>query len=201
LKVINVKEAVKIVSQPRFMWFLLIIMLVAIAHRANDIFIGLYVTELGGTESQIGFAWFMGVAAEAAVFMFSVYWMRLFKKDITFVITAAALYGLRWMLYTIATEPIHLILLQPLHGVTFGVFYLCTFQLVTKIMPEEFLATGQMVFISAFFGLSGTIGSLGGGWIIDWTGGAAALYQVMGWLSFAGCLGLIVYHQLIEKKK
>lgn len=199
-KIINIKEAAKIVSRPSFLWFLLIIMLVTITHRANDMFIGLYVTELGGTESQIGLAWFMGVASEAMIFMFSAYWIRWFKRNMTFVIIAAALYGVRWMLYALATEPIHIILLQPLHGLTFGVFYLCTFQIVTKIMPDEFLATGQMVFISAFFGLSGIIGSLGGGWIIDWTGGAAVMYQLLGWFAFAGCIGLVLYDQSGRKK-
>ncbi|WP_046174295.1 MFS transporter [Domibacillus indicus] len=200
-KIINMKEAAKVVSRPEFLWFLLIIMLVTTTHRANDMFMGLYITELGGSASQIGLAWFIGVASEALLFMFSAYWIRLFKRNITFVIVAAGLYGLRWMLFALATEPIHLIMLQPLHGLTFGVFYLCTFQIVTKLMPDEFLATGQMVFISAFFGLSGIIGSLGGGWLIDRTGGAASMYQLLGWLAAAGCIGLIIYDRSGKKRK
>lgn len=199
-KSINLKKAAGVISQPRFLWFLVIIMLVTITHRANDMFIGLYIRELGGTESQIGMAWFIGVASEAAIFLFSAYWMRLFKKTMMFVITAAALYGIRWMLFTLLTEPFQLILLQPLHGLTFGVFYLCTFQLVTHLIPEEFLATGMMVFISVFFGLSGIIGSLGGGWLIEWAGDLSVLYQILAWLSFAGCAGLVLYHQWSEKQ-
>jgi PPP family 3-phenylpropionic acid transporter len=57
-----------------------------------------------------------------------------------------------------------------------------------------------MVFISAFFGLSGIIGSLGGGWVIDWTGGAATMYQLLGWLAFTGCIGLVLYDQSGRKK-
>lgn len=200
-KAINLKKAARVISRPRFLWFLLIIMLVTITHRANDTFIGLYIAELGGSESQIGLAWFAGVAAEAAVFLLSAYWMRFFKKDMTFVIAAAALYGIRWLVMGVSDEPWQIILLQPLHGLTFGVFYLCTFQLVTKMIPEEFLATGMMVFISVFFGLSGIIGSLGGGWVIDWTGRLPALYFLMGWLSFAGCLALFLYDKFLGKNQ
>lgn len=200
-KMINLKEAAKIVSRPSFLWFLIIIMLVTITHRANDMFIGLYIKELGGTESQIGLAWFMGVASEALIFMFSLYWSRLFKRQMLFVIFAAGLYSVRWFLFTFASEPLHIILLQPLHGLTFGVFYLCTFQIVTKIMPEEFLATGQMVFIAAFFGLSGIIGSLGGGWILEATGSAVAMYKLLGLFALAGFIGLIFYDKSGRKKQ
>ncbi|MDQ0243597.1 PPP family 3-phenylpropionic acid transporter [Bacillus fengqiuensis] len=198
-KPIYLKDAVRVIVQPRFLFFLFFIMFVSITHRANDSFAGLYIKELGGSESLIGLAWFVAVAAEAAVFLLSPYWMRFFN-EMTYLVIAAGLYGVRWLLLSLAETPSHVILLQSMHGMTFGVFYLCAFQFVTKLIPDEFRATGQLVFISAFFGLSGIIGSLGGGFILDFAGGAA-LYQLLSYCALAGCIGLIVYKTYLNKKE
>lgn len=197
-KPIYLNDAIKVICQPRFLLFLFFIMFVTITHRTNDSFVGLYIKELGGSESLIGLAWFVAVMAEATVFLLSPYWMRFFN-EMTYLVIAAGLYGGRWLLFSLAEMPFHVILLQSLHGITFGVFYLCAFQFVTKLIPEEFRATGQLVFISAFFGLSGIIGSLGGGFILDLAGGAA-LYKVLGYCALAGCISLAVYKMYSNKK-
>jgi MFS transporter, PPP family, 3-phenylpropionic acid transporter len=196
-KPINLKEAVNVIGQPKFICFLFFMMFVTVTHRTNDSFIGLYIKQLGGSESLIGLAWFVGVAAEAAVFLLSPYWMRFFN-EMTYLVIAAGLYGVRWLLFSLAETPSQIILLQPMHGITFGIFYLCAFQFVTKLIPDEFRATGQLVFISAFFGLSGIIGSLGGGMILDYAG-EAALYKLLSYFAFAGCIGLIAYKTYSNK--
>jgi PPP family 3-phenylpropionic acid transporter len=56
-----------------------------------------------------------------------------------------------------------------------------------------------LFFISAFFGLSGIIGSLGGGKILDQFGGVV-LYRLLSYFSFAGCLGLFAYKTYSNKK-
>jgi PPP family 3-phenylpropionic acid transporter len=197
-KPIHLKAAVNVICQPRFMWFLFLVMFVAITHRTNDIFAGLYIKELGGSESLIGLAWFVAVAAEATVFLLSPYWMRFFN-EMTYLIIAAAVYALRWLLFAAAQTPTHIIWLQSIHGITFGVFYLCAFQFVTKLIPDEYRATGQLVFLSAFFGLSGIFGSLGGGIILDAAGGDA-LYKILSYSALAGCIGLTVYKTYSRKK-
>ncbi|MFC3884613.1 MFS transporter [Bacillus songklensis] len=197
-KPINLKGAVSVIFQSRFILFLFFIMFVTIAHRTNDSFLGIYIKQLGGSESLIGLAWFVGVAVEAVVFLLSPYWMR-FLNEITYIVVASGLYGLRWLLFSFAETPSHVILLQSMHGITFGIFYLCAFQFVTKLLPEEFRATGQLFFISAFFGLSGIIGSLGGGMVLDHFGGAA-LYKLLSYFAFAGCIGLITYKTYSRKK-
>jgi MFS transporter, PPP family, 3-phenylpropionic acid transporter len=196
---VNLKEAVSAVFQPRFVALLVFIMFVTIGHRTNDIYSGLYITELGGNESLVGLSWFIGVTCEALIFLFSPVWIRWFN-EMTFMVIAAGLYGLRWILISFASSPMEVVWLQAIHGISFGVFYLCAFQYATNYFPAKFRSTGQQVFISVFFGLSGIIGSLAGGMILDSFSGEA-LYRVISYSAFAGCLGLVLYQAFINRKK
>ncbi|MBI0580782.1 MFS transporter [Neobacillus cucumis] len=195
---INLKGAVRNILRPNFLFFLLIIMFVTIPHRTNDIFSGIFIKELGGNESLIGLSWFVAVAFEAIVYLLSPLWMRFFN-EITYMVIASGLYGVRWLLFSLAETPSQIILLQALHGITFGIFYLCSFQYVSNLFPNEFRATGQLFFISVFFGLSAIIGSLGGGMILDVFNGQM-LYKLMSYLAFTGFVGLLGFIAYSGKK-
>ncbi|WP_257008166.1 MFS transporter [Bacillus sp. FJAT-45350] len=197
-KPVTLLNAVKIGLNPRLFIFLGIIILVSITHRANDSYLGIYVTELGGKESLIGWAWFIGVTSEALIFATTALWFRRFHP-LTFIIIAGLLYSLRWFLMGMAVGPASIIFFQLLHGVTFGVFYVGAFQVVTKLVPEELQATGHVLFITTFFGISGIIGSLFGGYMIE-TVSTAALYHSLGYFALAGSIGLIIYKYVIEVK-
>lgn len=190
-KPVTVLDAIRIGKNPRFLFFLAAIMFLTIPHRANDSFIGIYLTELGGNESQIGFAWFVAVASEAVIFATSQYWFRRYN-EVVFILIAGLLYTLRWIILAYVTGPIGAILMQVLHGVTFGVFYVSAFQYVTKLVPANLQATGHLLFISVFFGLSGILGSLFGGIIFEEASGSA-LYSFMGYMSLVGCVVIIAY--------
>src|SRR5699024_3236372 len=158
--------------------FLLFMLFITVTHRANDSFIGIYIAELGGAENLVGIAWFVGVMSEAAVFALAVFWFRKFHP-VLFIILAGILYAFRWFIYGTIDSPLTVILFQVLHGATFGVFYVATFDFVTKLIPKNLQATGHLIFYSVLFGVSGIIGSLSGGFIIDHFGGTT-LYYFMG---------------------
>ncbi|MBB5174477.1 MFS transporter [Texcoconibacillus texcoconensis] len=187
----KLKNAAKLLIEPKLMLFLMMIIFITITHRTSDTFIGIYIQELGGTETLIGWAWFIGVVTEAAVFAFSIYWFRKFHP-LTFMTLAAALYFLRWVLMTVAPDPTFVLFIQVLHGICFGIFYLSAFQFINRIIPEELQATGHLLFISVFFGLSGVVGSSLGGVIIDYAG-ASYLYQVLSYSAFIGLVGSLLY--------
>ncbi|MCA0173293.1 MFS transporter [Bacillus sp. RAR_GA_16] len=197
-KPVTVFDAIKIGKNGRFLLFLATILFLTIPHRANDSFIGLYVTELGGNESQIGLAWFVAVASEAVIFATSHYWFKRFN-EIVFILLAGLVYAVRWFGLAYMGGPVAVILLQIFHGVTFGVFYIAAFQYVTKLVPDHLQATGHLLFISVFFGLSGILGSLFGGLIFERSSGAT-LYTVMGCFTLVGCTALLFY-RIIEKRK
>ncbi|RCW76773.1 MFS transporter [Saliterribacillus persicus] len=186
---------IKILARKKpFIIFLVLITFITIAHRANDSFIGIYIAQLGGSEDLIGYAWFAGVASEAIVFATAGLWFRKFHPLI-FIIGAGLLYSIRWFLYSSFEDPIFIVALQFLHGLTFGIFYLTAFQYVTRLIPRVLQSTGHLVFVSVFFGISGIIGSLIGGSLIDSMGGGS-LYFFMGSLTLLGSIFLTVYHLL-----
>lgn len=191
---------IKVLMQNKpFLMFLFMIMFLTISHRANDSFIGLYITQLGGGEGLVGVAWFVGVASEAVVFAFAGRWFKKYHT-LVFIIFAGAIYSLRWFLYSIVDDPMYVIALQVLHGLTFGVFYLAALEYVTRLIPRLLQSTGHLVFYSVFFGVSGIIGSLIGGALIDSYGGDT-LYVVMGFCALTGTIMLTVYHLLPYGKK
>lgn len=181
-----------LLSYKPYVIFLLFMLFITITHRANDSFIGIYIAELGGAENLVGIAWFVGVMSEAAVFALAIFWFRRFHP-VLFIVLAGVLYAFRWFIYGTIDSPLTVILFQVLHGATFGVFYVASFDFVTKLIPKNLQATGHLIFYSVLFGVSGIIGSLGGGLIIDYYSGAT-LYYTMGICAAIGVILLIGYY-------
>ena len=191
---VKIKDLARIVTNKPFLIFLSVIVFITITHRMNDYYMALYITELGGTESLVGMAWFAGVIAEAAVFALAGYWFRKYHSMV-FIIFAAILYTIRWFLYVAVDDPMLIVALQFMHGLTFGVFYTAAFDYVTRLIPTFLQSTGHLVFFSVYFGFSGIIGSLAGGSIIENFGGES-MYIFMGTLAAIGTILVTVYHFL-----
>ncbi|RXI97856.1 MFS transporter [Anaerobacillus alkaliphilus] len=196
---VALKDATKLLKNKKFMYFLLIMMFITITHRANDSFLGIYIVDKGGTESFIGWAWFIGVVAEAIIFATATYWFRKYHA-LTFITIAGILFAVRWIVMGLIVNPLLVLPLQMLHGFSFGVFYLCAFHYVTKIIPEELQSTGHLLFYSFFFGLSGMLGSSIGGVIIDETS-VSYLYLILGIFAIIGAIFIAVYQVLFFKVK
>ncbi|WP_134684940.1 MFS transporter [Brevibacillus migulae] len=164
--------------------FFILVFLLAIPHRLNDNFIGIYVESLGGNIRLIGQAWFLMTLVEVLFFAMS---HRFVKPGNEWkVITAAGgIYAIRFYLSSIVTDPHLVVYLQLLQGVTFVLFYTAAIQYLYTIIPEEWRATGQTILAVLFFGVSGIFGSVIGGWIFEVYGGSM-LYTVMAVLSLLG---------------
>ncbi|MFS0752687.1 MFS transporter [Oceanobacillus sp. 1P07AA] len=197
-KPVKFNDIGKIIKSKPFLLFLGVILFITITHRMNDYYMALYISELGGSENLVGLAWFAGVISEAVVFALAAFWFKKFHSLI-FIIIAAIIYTVRWFLYASAMDPMMIIGLQFLHGLTFGVFYTAAFDYVTRLIPSFLQSTGHLVFFSVYFGLSGIIGSLAGGSLVDVFGGSS-MYTLMGILSAIGTVLLITYHIAYYRK-
>ncbi|MBU9721389.1 MFS transporter [Bacillus alkalicola] len=190
-KPVQLVNALKLAKNGKLALFLGMILTISLTHRMNDSFLGLYIVAIGGSESYVGWAWFIGVITEAFVFAFSLYWLKKFKP-LTLIHLAAILYTIRWVLMSLVPDPNFVLAFQVLHGFSFGVFYLTAFQFVSKLIPEELESTGHLLFISVFFGVAGVIGSILGGNIIEFFS-PRTLYVVMTGLSLVGVIGSFLY--------
>lgn len=161
--------------------FFLLVLLAATPHRTNDSFLGVYVQSLGGSTGDVGQAWFLAAMSEVAFFAISA---RILSRwsEIKLIMVASALYTIRYFLCAIVPSAEWVVYLQLMQGITFVIFYTATIQYLYKIIPEEWKATGQTVLAVLFFGISGIIGSIAGGWVFQQLGGSA-LYMAMGGFS------------------
>ncbi|GAB2568531.1 MFS transporter [Gracilibacillus alcaliphilus] len=193
-KPIQLKDVGLLIRSKPYVIFLVLMMFITIAHRANDSFIGIYIASLGGTENMVGIAWFAGVASEAVIFATAGWWFRKYHPLI-FILGAGILYVIRWYFYSVVENPVWIVSFQFLHGFTFGIFYITAFQYITRLIPNKVQATGHLVFAATFIGVSGIIGSLLGGLILEQLGGSA-LYLSMAILTAVGVVFILIYHIL-----
>lgn len=185
-KRLSVADLRRFLTYPATLRFFLLVLLAAIPHRTNDSFLGVYVQSLGGNTGMVGLAWFVAAISEVAFFALS---PRLLRNgnEIKMITLASAIYAIRYFLCAAFSDPMLVVFLQLMQGITFVIFYTASIQYLYRIIPEEWKATGQTVLAVIFFGISGIIGSFGGGWVFQHWGGAA-LYQVMAVCSVLGCL-------------
>lgn len=180
--------------QSRTLTFFLIVLIVAIPHKMNDTFIGLYMEQLGGDVRLTGLSWSVMTIAETIFFAISARLVKPGKEGLVMTI-AAGMYALRFLLSSFAQHPYELVALQVLQGVTFVLFYVGGMQYLYSIVPEEWKSTGQTMLTVMFFGVSGIVGSTIGGWLIDEWGGAV-LYRMM---ALVAALGFFFSFKLLKR--
>ncbi|WP_088105287.1 MFS transporter [Halalkalibacter urbisdiaboli] len=195
-KPVTILSALRVGLNPALLLFFPCAMLISISHRTNDSFLGIYIMELGGPESLIGWSWFIGVATEAAVFATSGMWLHRWKP-ITLMIASGLLYGTRWFIMSVITVPWMILPLQLTHGICFGLFYIGGLQFVSKLVPEQLQATGHLLFLTVSLGVCGIFGSLVGGWMIE-VFGLPVLYVTIGTTALLGAISLTVFQKMYK---
>jgi len=155
-----------LVGRREVLVFLLFIALISTTNKANDAFLGIYIHELGGTEAEVGWAWTVGPLSEVPVFALSGLLFARFN-ELALLALAAAIYSLRWFLFTTTGDPYAVILIQLLHGLSFGLFYMSAVSYISKIVPPELRASGQGLLSTFAGGVAGIAGSLLGGFVMD----------------------------------
>ena len=105
----------------------------------------------------------------------------------------------QYALYTVVETPAQILLMQLLHGPSFGIFMTGIVYYVYSLAPERLKATAQTLAYALRIGISGLIGSSLGGWIID-NYGIKTLFR---WGSVAALLvlGLYILFQWIFMRK
>lgn len=182
-KPLSMQDLKRFFFYPKTLRFFLLVLIAATPHRTNDSFLGVYVQSLGGSTGAVGQAWFLAAISEVAFFAFSARFLQKWS-EVKLIAFATALYTIRYFLCAVAPSPEWVVFLQLSQGVTFVIFYTATIQYLYRIIPEEWKATGQTVLAVLFFGISGIIGSIIGGWVFQKFGGDV-LYAAMGFFSLA----------------
>ena len=157
-------------AQPGFRWILPIAALIQGSHAVYYAFSTLHWQAAGLSTGFIGLLWALGVLAEVALFL----WGRSVADRLGvrgLAILAAGAGVLRWSVTAITTEPAALVLVQLLHGATFGAMHLSAMRALVSL-PAGFSGRAQTLLASA---VSASTGALmwGSGLLYDAVAGAA----------------------------
>lgn len=160
-----------ILRSKKFVWFLILIIIMSVSHRFNDGFLALYMRQLGASDSVIGYAWMASALSEIPMFFFLSKHGHRFK-ELPLLAFAGIIYALRFFIMGSIHNPAWIIGVQLLHSLTFGVFLITANRYLSQIIPDEYRSSGQAIFAVAWSSIAGLISGTIGGWIYDAAGEA-----------------------------
>jgi len=154
----------KILKKPEVLAFLLVYMLLQMAHGPYYIFYSIYLKQYQYSATMTGLLWSFGVFAEIVLFM---YMQRLLKRFSLrqILLLSILLAALRWLLIAGGADYIGLLFFaQVLHAATFGGAHVAAIHLVHLYFGQQHQGKGQALYSSLSFGLGGMLGSLYSGY-------------------------------------
>jgi PPP family 3-phenylpropionic acid transporter len=160
---------------PAFVQLVLVAALVLGSHAMHDNFSVIRWREAGIPASTISQLWALAVASE--VLMFVVIGPRLLRSiaPVTVLRIAALIAATRWIISAASVETWAILLVQPLHSITFALLHLAAMRLLASIVPASLAATAQAIYGTVGIGTANVLMTLASGWLIAWTGYASFL--------------------------
>lgn len=140
------------------------------AHSTYDIYYGLHLRAAGHGDRFVGLALGLGVLAEVLVMFAAPRLLDRFDPH-WFLLGAGVVATVRWSLQAVVTGAPLLLLLQPLHGITFGAWFVALVKLIQDRSPPQ-LRTSVQAVIMASLGLGTILGYGAGGPAFERGGGA-----------------------------
>lgn len=186
------EDFVKLMTSGLFVCFLLLSVVINIPNRMNSIFISVYISGMGGNEVLVGWSWFIAAVLEVPLFLILDKYLKLTERAMFGLMTAVcALYAMRWVLMGLAASPYQVVLIQLLHGFTFGITFYTGTQICNFLVPKSVRNTGQAIYGLCWMGLSGIVSGLLGGWVYDHLG-AESMYVISAVMAAVGTAGFFI---------
>jgi PPP family 3-phenylpropionic acid transporter len=168
---------------PRFRYLVLAAALILGSHAMNDAFAVIRWSAAGVSASTASMLWALAVLAEVAVFF--VLGPRLITRlTPAGAIALAAVAGVvRWGVMALTASIPALVLVQPLHGITFALLHLACMRLLAGLVPAGLEATAQAIYATVGIGAASALLTLVSGQLYSHLG--AQGFWVMGALCAA----------------
>jgi PPP family 3-phenylpropionic acid transporter len=166
-----VAEARALLRAPDFTRFLVVSFLAQSAQSAYDLCFSLRLRDLGAPDARVGVAWALGVVFEVALMAYAEPLLARFgaPRLVAIAVLGAAV---RWALLAAVPAVPLLLLLQPLHAVSFALWWVASLAYTRERAPAHALATAQGAF-SAAVASGSVVGMLAWGALYQRFGGAA----------------------------
>lgn len=137
----------------------------AMGHSSFDAYFALFAQEHRVGDHVIGFGWGIGVTAEVLIMRVAPSILSRYRPS-TFLMLGAGAAAFRWAMMYYLNDPIGSLWLQPLHALTFGLWYLSFSNWLQNRVPSDIRATCQGFFL-AVMSLGMASGNLLGGYVIS----------------------------------
>jgi PPP family 3-phenylpropionic acid transporter len=161
----------KIIKTPSVVALLIGCTLMVSAHGVLYNFYSIYLKEHGYSSAAIGWLWAVGVICEIFIFMLMPKILRRYSLK-TILLISLFLGVIRFILIGASPDQFYLLLIaQMFHAATFGSFHAASIEVVAYFFKGRNQSRGQAIYNSVAYGIGGTIGGLGGGYLIQYLGG------------------------------
>lgn len=179
----------KLLTHPIFLLFMLATGLSNASHAVVYSFGTLNWQAEGLSDTLIGILWMTGVLAEIGVFTASTWFVGRFGP-IGLLIMGALAGIIRWILTPLFPTFEALILLQLLHGLTYGAYHLGIMHFIQRAAPEGLSATAQGLYAAIAMGVVMGVSSWGAGQLYGTI--QADAFFVMAAMSAVALVGVLV---------
>jgi len=179
--------ALAVLRRPEVAWFFVGVFFTVLAHVSLYAFFSLFAASFGMSESAIGMLWSVGVLVEIGFFWTQGHWFERLSMH-NWLVLAAGVSALRFAaMAAFGNWMIVLVLTQMTHAVTFAAQHAACITLVSRYFPGPLRGRGQALYTTLGYGLSGVVGGVAGGALIQrwgypavfWASSVAALLSVL----------------------
>ena len=153
----------------------LVAALVLGSHAMHDTFAVIRWSAAGLSPMTTSLLWSISVAAEVVVFLLIGPWLVRTLSPAGSIMVAALAGAARWSVAAVTVDVTTLLLIQPLHGLTFALLHLACMRLLAQSVPPDLAATAQAIYGVVGVGAASALLTSVSGW----------LYSRMGPIAFA----------------
>ncbi|MFP4662556.1 MAG: MFS transporter [Halanaerobiales bacterium] len=191
IKVTTLSDFKLLLKNKELFYFLLFTFFIEAPLMANFAFFPILFKNQGGGETLFGVAMLLAAGSELIIFHKSDVFFERFKLKKIFLISSIA-FAIRWFLIAAFPIPVVLLSTQLLHSLTFALFHVTAVNYISRIVGEEFRATGQNLYASTI-SISTVFSTFLGGMIYD-NFGSSTLYMLGSIIALLA--GLIYFYKL-----
>jgi MFS transporter, PPP family, 3-phenylpropionic acid transporter len=188
--------AVKLLTMPVFAAFLLAIGAIHGAHAAFYTFGALHFKSLGFSGATFGWLWAVSVIVEIGVFAYSKQLVARFGAT-QLIIAAGVASVIRWGGMSLNPSFGMVLLLQVLHGLTYGAGHLGAIHFIARAVPTLGAGTAQGLYSAIGSGFITGLATLASGYLYPVLGGQTFL--AMGALAGAGLVAAVWLHKTWDR--
>ncbi|MDC3418041.1 MFS transporter [Aquibacillus salsiterrae] len=160
-------EAVGLFKNRTFIALLLFSFFLQLTVHANNSFYAIYLQNLGSTVTIVGIALLIKSILEIPFFAMSKKLMDKYSYPVLLSLVAV-MYAIRWLFLGFSNEISVLVGSQILLSLSFSIQYFVAVAYVNAITPPNYRATGQTIYWAVTLGLSGVVGNLLAGWLLNY---------------------------------